>query len=85
MFVNAGLPAPKMRFQALIGGGENAKDVVLMTVTLARTPLPEMERLGVVAAAEVGIDSLTERMLSEAVSSGSVLVGSGAVGAWCRV
>ncbi len=84
-FIGAGLPAPTMRLQALIGGGVNAADVVWMTVALATTLLPEMERLGIAAAAEVAIESLAERILAEAVNSGSVLVGSGVIGAWCRV
>ncbi len=84
-FIGAGLPAPTMRFQALIGGGVNAADVVWMTVALATTLLPQMERLGVATANEVGIETLTERMLAEVVANGSVIVGSGAIGAWCRV
>ena len=85
VFVAAGLPAPTMRSQSLIGGGPNAADIVRLKVALAATLLPEMERLGVATAAEVGIDSLSERMLKEVVANGSVIVENAAVGAWSRV
>lgn len=84
-FVAAGLPAPTMRSQSIIGGGSKAGDVVGLNVALLTTLLPEMLRLGVAKAAEVDIESLSERMMAEVVANGSVIVGNGAVGAWCQV
>jgi ubiquinone/menaquinone biosynthesis C-methylase UbiE len=84
-FVAAGLRAPTMRLEALVGGGANSADVVYLLTSIMRTLLPEMERLGVTTASEVGLETLFERMSNEVVASSSVLVGTFQVGAWTRV
>ena len=58
---------------------------MLLARNLARTLLPEMVRLGVATAAEIGIDTLFDRMLDAAVAADSIVVGHTQVGAWCRV
>ncbi|HEY7112779.1 MAG TPA: methyltransferase domain-containing protein [Thermoanaerobaculia bacterium] len=83
-FVGAGLPAPTMRLDALIGGGPNAADLLHLNADIVRSLLPEMERLGVATAAEVEIESLAERMIAEAVAANALLVGRYEVGAWSR-
>jgi hypothetical protein len=47
--------------------------------------LPEMLRLGIATAAEIGMETLAERMINEAISNDSVIIGRLEVGAWCRV
>jgi len=84
-FVAAGLPPPRMRLEALIGGGANSSDVVRLVADLVATLLPEMERLGVATGADAGLETLVERMRNEASASSSVIVGHYQVGAWCRV
>jgi SAM-dependent methyltransferase len=84
-FEAAGLPWPSMRLGAVIGGGANAAGEVRLLTDLARTLLPEMERLGVATAAEVGLETLADRMLEEAIDCGSVLIGRSEIGAWTRV
>jgi SAM-dependent methyltransferase len=84
-FVGAGLPAPMMRLEALVGGGANSADPLRVIANLAGTLLPEMERLGVATAAEVGLDTLAGRMQAEAEASGSVINGHWQIGAWTRV
>jgi len=83
-FVAAGLPAPTMRTETLVGGGANAADTVHLLADLTRTLLPDIERTGVATAAEVGVDTLAERMLREAVAGNSVLLSRLEVGAWSR-
>jgi hypothetical protein len=39
----------------------------------------------VATAAEVGIESLGDRMFDQAVANGSVIVGRSEIGAWARV
>jgi len=51
---------------------------------LIATLLPEICRLGVATAAEVGIETAAERIRDEARSSGSVLIGHAQVAAWAR-
>jgi len=52
-----------------------------LVVTLA----VEMEELGVATAADVGLDTLIDRMSDEATVASSVVVGHHQVGAWSRV
>jgi hypothetical protein len=84
-FVAAGLGAPSMRLEALIGGGANGTDVLRLMADLVATLLPEMERLGVTTAAEAEVDTLLERMGNEVVAGGGVVLGHYQIGAWSRV
>lgn len=84
-FVAAGLPAPSMGLESLIGGGANSSDPVHFKTDLARSLVPEMERLGIATAREVDVQTLAERMLDEIIGSNSVIVGRSEIGAWSRV
>jgi SAM-dependent methyltransferase len=84
-FVGAELRPPSMRLEALIGGGANSSDPLHLIADLVATLLPEMERLGVATAAEVGLETLVERMRSETIANSSVLVGHFQIGAWSRL
>src|SRR6266567_1003915 len=84
-FVAAGLPPPRMRLEALVGGGANGLDLLRLAANLVATLLPEMERLGVATAADVGLDTLLARMRDEAIALSSVIVGTYQIGAWSRV
>jgi hypothetical protein len=83
-FVAAGLPAPSMRLESLIGGGPDSWDHVQFKTDLVGTLLHEMERLGVATAREVDSPTLAQRVLDEIISSTSVIVGRSEVGAWTR-
>jgi 2-polyprenyl-3-methyl-5-hydroxy-6-metoxy-1,4-benzoquinol methylase len=84
-FITAGLPAASVRVDALSGRGAGSADLLLLARNLTRSLLPEMERLGVATSAEVDLETLLERMCSEAVATDSVVVGHLQVGAWCRI
>jgi hypothetical protein len=43
------------------------------------------QRLGVATAAELGLETLAERVIGEAADSGSVILSHFEVGAWSRV
>ena len=83
-FVAAGLPAPSMRLGAIVGGGVSAVDHLELVTDLVETLLPAIERLGVTTAAEIGLETLTQRMSREVISSESVIVGCAEIGAWTR-
>lgn len=83
-FLAAGLAAPRMRLETLIAGGPDASTRLQLAADLARTLLPEMERLGVATAADVEIETLVDRMLNEAISTTSVVLGHYQIGAWSR-
>ena len=83
-FVEAGLSAPSMRLEALLGGAEKGSAVLRLMADLTATLLPEMERLGVATAADVDMDTLFDRMAAESAAGESVLVGHFQIGAWSR-
>ncbi|HXJ33686.1 MAG TPA: methyltransferase domain-containing protein [Candidatus Eisenbacteria bacterium] len=85
VFVAAGLQVPTMRLQAVLGSGVNCADAVQLAASVARTLLPAMEQFGVATAAEVGVDTLAERMVAEAVANGSAIIARSEIGAWSRV
>ncbi|HEU5256534.1 MAG TPA: methyltransferase domain-containing protein [Vicinamibacterales bacterium] len=84
-FVGAGLPAPSMRLEAVVGGGVNSADCLKLVTDLMETLLTDMGRLGVATAADIGIETLSDRIRREVISSNSVIVGRSEIGAWTRV
>lgn len=86
-FVDAGLPAPRMGLETQIGGagGEDAEDTARLITDIVRTIAPEMERLGVASAGDIGIDTLHERVMGEMIERRAVVVGRSEIGAWCRL
>lgn len=84
-FLAAGLRAPSMRLEAIVGGDANSSDRLHLVADLVRTLLPEMERLGVATAADIDCETLVERMRNEAIASAGVIVGRSEIGAWSRV
>jgi hypothetical protein len=70
---------------SIIGGGEGASPWLHLTAEIMRTLLPEMERMGVARAAEVGVETLYERLRREIGSGGGVIIGRSEIGAWSRV
>jgi SAM-dependent methyltransferase len=84
-FVAAGLPAPAMRLEAIIAGGADSPERLDVVPDIVGSLLPTMERLGVAAAAEVGIETLAGRVRDEVATGGGVVVGRSEVGAWSRV
>jgi len=80
-FVAAGLPAPAMQLETLVAGGANNADPLRMIADLADSLAAEMERRGVATAAELGLETLAERMIGEAAANGSVILSRFEVGA----
>jgi SAM-dependent methyltransferase len=84
-FIAAGLPAPAMQLETLVAGAANNADPLRLVADLAGTLANAMERLGVATAAEVGLETLAERMISEAAASASVILSRFEVGAWSHL
>ena len=82
-FVAAGLPAPSMSLDALIGGGPDNPGSALVPDVI-RSLLPALERFGIATAAQVGIDSLRERMQAAVVAEGGIVISPSLIGAWCK-
>jgi SAM-dependent methyltransferase len=82
-FRAAGLPAPSMHLEAIIGGTKGGFDWAHQTVELVVTMLPEIQAQGVATAAEVDVETLEQRVQRE-IEAGSVIVSRSEVGAWSR-
>src|SRR6516225_792265 len=83
-FVAAGLPAPQMRLESVIGGGATSSDQVHFEMDLVGSLVAEMERLGIATRNELQPDILSERVFDVVSASGSVVVGRSEIGAWCH-
>lgn len=84
-FVRAGLTEPTMRLQTLVGGPAASADFLQAVADLVGTLLPAIERHGVATTAEVGLETLAERLQQEVASGGSLIVGRSEICAWARV
>lgn len=84
LFLDAGLPAPQMCGEAVVGAGPDwiGYEVIVGTV---RSLLPLILKFGIATEQEVGIDTLTARLQEEMVSQRSVGRGPDVISAWTRV
>ncbi|HEX9921649.1 MAG TPA: class I SAM-dependent methyltransferase [Anaerolineae bacterium] len=83
VFQEAGLPRPQMIQGARVESGPDSP-AYNVVAQLTRTLLPLMERTGVAAAAEVGVDTLADRLRHEAVTSNATWVSPTFIGAWTQ-
>jgi SAM-dependent methyltransferase len=83
-FVAAGLPAPTMRLNAIVGGAMGGSGWLDQIAALVATLAPTMERFGVATAAEIGIETLAERLHREVADGRGIIVGRSEIGAWSR-
>jgi SAM-dependent methyltransferase len=84
VFHQAGLSSPAVRVDTLVGTGPDPA-VYRLAAHSVRSLLPLIERLGVATAAEVGIETLAERLRAEVVATHGVITWAPLVGAWSRV
>jgi SAM-dependent methyltransferase len=83
VFLEAGLPGPSMRMDALIGGGPDCPAYDLVADVI-RSLLPAMEKLEIATATEVNISSLAQRLRDEVVARKGVVLSPGLIGSWSR-
>ncbi len=83
IFREAGLPAPRMILGARV---EAAPDSLIyeQVAEVTRSLQPLTERLGVATAADIGIETLADRIREEAEALGATLVSPSLIGAWTR-
>jgi SAM-dependent methyltransferase len=84
-FIGAGLAAPSMRLEAVVGGGANSAEPLRLIAELAASLSTTIEELGLESAADLDADALLDRMRSEAKANDSVVVGHLQFGAWSSV
>ena len=85
VFAAAGLPEPVLRLDGLIAAGEHARDLLELKGNLARTLESTMADYAIATSAELGADTLAERMISEAIANRSVLISRFEVAAWATL
>jgi|SRR6185436_5852561 SAM-dependent methyltransferase len=84
LYVAAGLPAPSMRMDAMVGGGPDFGLHEIVT-DVVRSLLPAMEKLGIATAADVDIATLAARLRDDLVAGKGVALSPALIGAWSRV
>jgi ubiquinone/menaquinone biosynthesis C-methylase UbiE len=84
LFMNAGLPCPKLFAEVLVDGGEDSPFYVWLAET-ARSLLSPAIDSGEVSAQEVKIDTLADRMKAEVVRARGQLEVASQVCAWVRL
>ncbi len=82
-FLQAGLPAPQLRFEAAIGGGPDWPGYEWQAETV-RVFLPLIKQFGMATEEEIGIDTLADRLREEAVSMQGIARTPVMVSAWVR-
>jgi len=83
LFVDCGLPSPRMRTDTLVSGEGNSPVYELLAEAV-RSLVPTLEKLNITSAAQVQIESLADRMRGEVVAKRGVAMSYGLVGAWAR-
>ncbi len=83
LFLDCGLPEPCMRMDALVSGEEDSA-VCKLLAEAVRSLVPTLEKLKIASAAQVGIETLTDRMRTEVTAKRAVAMSYGLVGAWAK-
>jgi SAM-dependent methyltransferase len=83
VFLDAGLPAPQMHCESLVGGGLDwvGYDIIAATV---RSILPMIVKFGIATAEEVDINTLAQRLRDAVVNQHGIARGLDVVSAWAR-
>jgi ubiquinone/menaquinone biosynthesis C-methylase UbiE len=83
VFVDAGLPGPAMRMDAVIGGGPDCPGYELVA-EVTTSLLPVMEKFKIATATQTHISSLKQRLRDEVVSARGVVLSPALIGSWSR-
>jgi len=83
-FVDAGLPAPKVSFEARVDGGPDARTYRYICDSL-RSMLPIGQRAGATTLSMADVDALESTLRSEVIEGGGVLTSPIVVAAACRL
>jgi len=47
--------------------------------------LPTMEQYGIATPADVGVDTIADRLVEEVASGGGIVIGRAEIGAWSQI
>ena len=79
----AGLPAPQMRYEAVLAGGP-ASPIYELVADTVRALLPMLVKFGIATQEEVDIETLADRLRMEIASHHGVARSPALVSAWVR-
>lgn len=82
VFIGADLPPPTMRLHTFVADDSKAREWLMGVGDIVESLLPTMVKMGVATAEEVNIENFRDRLLQEARSNGSVIVGRSEIGMW---
>jgi SAM-dependent methyltransferase len=82
-FVDAGLPAPTLRAERPVGGGEHYGGYEYI-VGVLRSIMPAIEGFGIARADDLDLDNLASRLCHEAVTRRAAIALPTLVTAWAR-
>jgi 2-polyprenyl-3-methyl-5-hydroxy-6-metoxy-1,4-benzoquinol methylase len=82
-FREAGLMAPTMHLESVVGGGNGGRDWAHQTSELLVTMLPEVVSRGVATADTIDIDAMEAGIMRD-IDAGTVIMGRSEIGAWAR-
>jgi ubiquinone/menaquinone biosynthesis C-methylase UbiE len=83
VFVEAGLPSPRLWLQARVEGGPDAA-IYRYIVDSLRSMLPLADSFGIANLSLDEVDELERQLSDEVTASGGVLTSPIVVGAWCE-
>ena len=84
-FLAADLSPPAMQMRAVIGDAVSAEAWLRAVADIVITLQPAMERHGVATSADVGPDTIADRLIQEVAAGSGIVVGRAEIGAWSRV
>jgi SAM-dependent methyltransferase len=82
LFRRAGFPGPTVRQDTPVGGGETLLPLFEHCTQMIRSLLPRMEQYGIATAEAVQVDTLSERLGSEADAAESQVAYMPVIAAW---
>jgi ubiquinone/menaquinone biosynthesis C-methylase UbiE len=82
-FQDAGLPAPRMRDEALVGGGPDFGGYAWLT-GVTRSLAPLMSKLAIADVDELGLDTLADRLRNDALTAGAIVWSPSFVAAYSQ-
>ena len=84
-FIGAGLPPPVMRMRATIGERRHRSGLAAGRGGTRHRSGTHYEEKAVASLAEMGCETLVERVIEDVAANGSMIVGRAEIGAWVRV
>jgi hypothetical protein len=74
-----------MQMQLVIGNAVSAAEWLLAVAELVIVVAPTIEQQGIATLADIGCETLAERLVDDVSKHGSMIIGRAEIGAWTRI